>query len=204
MQTEVVVLSFAAGAVHMIAPDHWIPGSILAWRREWSSKETLSFSLVTFLMHLTFGVALYFALEKALGLTEWGASQLTLFAASLILGGSALRALRFQRVRAVLGALPSQGMGQVWALWSTLALLGPAESLVPVLAKTQQLGVPSVWVIAAFTAGSVLSGLALVFFGKVAWDRPFWLPRVLDLAQKDAVALSFAVGMILGLSALWV
>ncbi len=43
-----ITLSFLAGAAHVLAPDHWMPGSVVAWQRGWGFIKTSLFSLGIF------------------------------------------------------------------------------------------------------------------------------------------------------------
>jgi len=194
----ILILSFLAGAVQMIAPDRWIPLSVLSWRSRWSDSNTIGFSSLTFGMHLLLGVALFFALENTLKLSQYGPFPLTLFAGSVILGGTAFRMKRFSRVRSILSAPFDSPSSTAWGGVTAIGLLGPSEVLIPVLAKTLQMGASPVSVILAFTMGTLIAGNLMVGLGRRAWDRPFWLPRVLEVVQRDTSALTVAVGLILG------
>jgi hypothetical protein len=123
------------------------------------------------LLHIALG------LLAALVLGEWarGLGQKGLFAFSLglVLVLALARFVRFSRLREAFLAGPQSKRGLVVA-WS---LLGPAESLVPVVMKSLQLGEPWLAPVLAYSAGTLIAGSALVFWGRRLWNRPSVLAR---------------------------
>jgi hypothetical protein len=166
-----LAISFLLGGVHVLSPDHWVPLSLQGWQRNWSSWRIRSVAAQFFLLHVLTG------LLAALILAEWASAlgDETLFGFSLavVLGFAGLRFLRFSRVREAFLAGPQSKRG-ILAAWS---LLGPAESLIPVVLKSNQLGQGYGLATAAYAAGTLLAGTALVLVGRKIWNRPLLLAQ---------------------------
>lgn len=195
-QAWILSLSAIAGAVHMIAPDHWLPASVLSWRRGWRAPRALALSFVAFGFHVVLGAGVYFLLASFLrGFTG---SALFTFGVVLVFSVMAARVFRFARIREVLGA----ETGSPWAVFVVVSLLGPAESLVPILVKSGQLGAGYLAPTMAFFAGTLVSGMALVLGGRWLWNRPMGLPRGLLWAQSSGAVFPVIAGLALGLGAL--
>src|SRR6185295_2300473 len=121
--TALLVLSAMAGAVHVIAPDHWFPASTLAWRRGWRFGATVLFMCVAYALHLALGYAVFRALSDSV-LAQLD-SHLMVFTVGLITIAALLRSYRFSHVE---GVVRSSSLSR-WRLWTVLALLGPCESV---------------------------------------------------------------------------
>jgi nickel/cobalt exporter len=85
----------SVGALHSIAPDHWVPFAALARARGWSAWKTARITLACGLGHVT--------VSAALGVL------------ALVLGWGALRVLG-ERLESVAGLL-LMGFGLAYALW---------------------------------------------------------------------------------------
>lgn len=192
----VMTLSSAAGAVHVLAPDHWLPASVLAWQKGWSVWRTLFFALGVFTLHVLLGVLAF------LGLNHWllaiDSHWLLGFGVALVSVVMVIRMMRFSRVSEVLRT----GRGSIWGALTVMSLLGPCEAVIPILIKAGHLGVGYLLPALSFLGGTVLGGLVLVLSGKVLWNRPMWLPLGLDWARRREVALPVVAVLALGLSAL--
>jgi hypothetical protein len=189
-------LSVLSGAVHMLAPDHWLPASVVAWQRGWGYRRTVGFAALAHLSHVLLGVLIFFAFDPILlGLDP---SRLFRFTLGLVLVVMAIRLVRFSRVREVLRAGPSSA----WGIVAVFSLLGPCESVIPILIKSHQLGTGYLLPVAAFVLGSWIAGSSLVLAGRVLWDRPFWLPRSVNWAWRVPAILPVAASLGLGLRAI--
>jgi hypothetical protein len=188
-----VALSALAGAIHVAAPDHWVPASILSWQRRWSLWATILFSTLTLTIHLLLGVGLYFILRRAI--SEIDSSQWFSYSLAFVGVMMGLRALRFSSIRDV----QRLGPRSRWGLFAVPWLLGPCESMVPILIKSSSLGLGYWLPFGACLAGTLFTGTVLILSGQFAWNRPFWLTRGLDWVNQRMAVLPIAAGMGLGL-----
>jgi hypothetical protein len=192
-----VLVAFLIGAMHMLAPDHWVPLSLLSWQKGWSTRKTRSTTLQLLLSHLLLG--LVFALvmaELAVGL---GSSDLLIFSLVLVGAVTMVRVFRFSRLQEAFSSGPYSKRG-VLAAWS---LLGPAESLIPIVLRSNEVGAGYLTPFVAYAAGTLLTGTWLVFWGRSLWNRPLILPRGWLLMQRSAPAIPLLAFMLTGLS-VWV
>ena len=167
----ITLIAFLLGLVHVLSPDHWVPLSLQSWQRGWNYHRTQGLVFQLMLLHVAMG------LLAALILGEWarglGPSGLFAFSLGLVLVMSLARFVRFSRLREAFLAGPQSKRGLV-AAWG---LLGPAESLVPVVMKSVQLGEHWLAPVIAYTAGTLIAGSALVFWGRRLWNQPSILAR---------------------------
>jgi hypothetical protein len=182
-----LAISFLLGAVHVLAPDHWVPLSLQVWQRSWDASRIRSVAAQFFLLHVLTG------LLAALILSEWASSlgDDTLFGFSLavVVGFAGFRFLRFSRLREAFLAGPQSKRGLL-AAWS---LLGPAESLIPVVLKSNQIGQGFWQPAAAYALGTLLAGTALVSIGRRIWNQPrllaqayAWVSRLSPLGRTPS------------------
>lgn len=178
----------------MFAPDHWVPASILAWQRGWSKPRTLLFSSALILPHILLGALIYFALDAI-------APELPYF---WFLAGSmvwialvaSFRVYRYRRIREIL----RNGSKGLWGAYRVFTLLGPCETLLPVLLKAREKGGGYLLPGAGFFLGAWLAGLALILFGRRLWDQPIFLSRSLNLSRGKMTWVPLATA----LSVAWV
>ena len=123
--------------------------------------------------------------------------DLLLFSLILIVVLTLVRAMRFSRIMKIQKTAANRGF---WALLSVLSLLGPAESVIPIFIKADQLGIGYLLPLLAFFAGTFIAGALAVAFGRSAWNRPFWLPRGLEIAHKKMAAFPVIVLVAIGIS----
>jgi hypothetical protein len=187
-------VAFLAGAVHILAPDHWIPLSILSWQRGWDSRRTLALALPLFLAHVLSGLLLYGLLNSVL--SDAAPGQVLAVSLAFLLAVSLLRMRRFEGIR----GMTRVGRSGNWAWISAAILLGPAESLVPVLLKTGSGENGILLPVIAYLAGTLSAGTGLVLFGLQAWNRPMLLPRSLSFAERQGALvpalLTFGIAII--------
>ena len=192
---KVIYFSLMAGAVHALAPDHWIPSSVLIWQRGWSNLRSTVFSAVMFLMHILMGAMIYFAFDKLL--FKINPERMVTFTMILVFAVLMARLFRFSRIREVLRAGPNS----LWGVVAVISLLGPCESIIPVFLKSRQLGVGYLPALLAFTLGTMSSGITMVLLGRSIWNRPLWLPRGIRIASRSSMALPVIAILALGLRA---
>ena len=187
-------LCFLAGGLHVVAPDHWVPASILSWQKGWRTGRLAAFSAVTFGGHIFLGFLIFSVFENLLG--NIPSSDLLIFSFVLVALVALLRAMRFSRIREVIRG----GAGSIWGAFTVFSLLGPAESMIPILLKAKYIGVGYLLPLAAFYLGTLVVGLGLIVSGRMVWDRPNLLPRGLYLAQKRVTVLPVLAVMAIGLT----
>ena len=186
--------AFLVGAIQALAPDHWLPGVLWAWRRRMGFRATSLATLLLLCVHLVSAAAVYWALG---GLLEaWiRPERFFLFAASLSLGFMLLRMLRFSQLHHAFDS----GFSRIEGIWVVLSFLGPAETLIPFLMKSNQLGLGYLTPLAGFGAGTVLVGVTASCLGLALCDRPSVLARALDTLQRPVAMVPLAAGAALGL-----
>jgi hypothetical protein len=189
-------LSAAAGAVHMVAPDHWMPASLVAWQRGWGLRRTAGFQAGLLLAHVLAGGLIYLVLAP--GMTLLDPTQVFHVVLGLVFGVMALRLFRFTRVADVFRA----GPGSHWGLIGVVALLGPCESIVPILLKSRQLGAGYGLALGAFLIGTLVSGVLLGAASRWLWDQPLWLPRAMSWIRSRQALVPAAAGIVLGIGAI--
>jgi hypothetical protein len=191
--TELLLcLAFIAGAVQASAPDHWVPSSLLAWKRHWSSSRLQGFLFGALALHLALGVGLYFLMRPAFH--RWGDQRAFLFAVAFLFGLVLMRSFRFPGLSGLFRSQGSIGAGVV----TSLLLLGPSESLVPVMIKGHQLGSGYLLPSLAFAFGTLSVALGLAARGRRMWSRPLWLTRTLAWAHQKSTALPVGVALLVG------
>ncbi|NDD90479.1 hypothetical protein EBZ37_00095 [bacterium] len=201
MMTDVsltlAVLAFFIGALHTIAPDHWVPLSLLSWQRGWSSSKTRIASAQLLVIHVLLGMGF------ALLFSRWteGLSERDLLVNSLLLVGgiTLIRVFRFSRLREAFASGPQSKRG-ILAAWS---LLGPAESIIPVVLRSNQVGSGFLLPCLAYAAGTLIAGTWLVFWGRSLWNRPWILPQGWALMQRSAPVIPILAFLLTGIS-VWV
>ena len=191
--TTLVLLSALAGAVHVMSPDHWVPASLFSWQRRWPLSRTLLFVLGALGLHLALGLAVYFALDE--WLLSLDSHRMILLSMSMVFGVMVLRAVRFSSIQKV----QQLGPHRWWGLLAVLSLLGPCESLIPVLMKSRVLGYGYFVPFLAFSVGTLGTGAGLIASGRMVWNRPFGLTRLLGWVDRRVAVLPVAAGLILGL-----
>ena len=200
-----LLLSLVAGGLHVIAPDHWLPASIWAWKLSWTLKRTAIFSAILLGLHAVAGAAIFIVFQKAgqwFGFTEFvnrvEGPGLLIFAISITWLGMIIRLVRYPRVREVLHSGPRNP----WGLVTVVSLLGPCESIIPILMKAKTVGVGYGLPLAAFVIGTWGVGISAVLYGRLRWNRPFQLPYGLRTARQVTALLPVTLGLLLGLGAI--
>lgn len=188
------LLCALAGALHVLAPDHWVPASILSWQKGWKASRVALFSILVFVSHLLLGFLIFFLARPLME----GISSSTLLAFSLTLVAlvAIARGMRFSRIREVLRG----GQGGIWGVFTVFSLLGPCESIIPVFIKAGHLGTGYLLPFSAFFAGTLVAGIALIFSGRMIWNRPQLLPRALNWSRLRVAVIPVVTGVVVGLT----
>lgn len=186
---ELLLLAFAAGLVHVVAPDHWVPASILTWRRGWGRGMAIAFSCAVSLVHVALGALLFWAGSSFFERVPPG--QFFGFSVLLIAGVAVIRGLRFSRVREV---VRTGGEGS-WGILAVISLMGPAESLIPVLLKAHHRALPLQEPLAVYLLGTFVMSASLVVLGQRIWNRPQWLTRGMGLVRRRLASVPIAASV---------
>lgn len=187
-------LAFLAGAVHMLAPDHWLPLSLVTWQRNWRTPGVVLTGTLAFLLHVAAGAGIYF-LARGL-LLRVSSDSLFLFAAVLLTGMMTVRLLGYRYLPTLFISGP-QGTRPVFA---AVLFLGPCESLIPILMRSAQLGLPSFTTISVFALGTLMAGMVGIFLGRLICDRPEWLPASLAWTRESPAWAPALGGILIGLA----
>ncbi len=198
MSTTLTLLATAAalGAVHTLAPDHWLPFAALGKARRLGAKKTAKMAFEAGLLHLLataiVGVlALRFgmALLEPLGLRLESLSVGLLFAAGLLYAGYAVaRRLGGKLTNADDEQLEKLGKRGLYSLFA----LDPCVPLLPLLVLALPLGaeiafaVFTVYALATLTAMTTLTFAAAKGLGRL--QMPARLERWLDAGAGISVA----------------
>jgi hypothetical protein len=196
---SLIVFAALAGAVQMVAPDHWMPISVFAWQRGWTVSRTSLIAFPLFLLHVLLGCALYLILQTPLShVSEKNLAGFTF----LLLGGfGLLRAVHFARMGHVIHRNPRWHNKASRGWLPLLFFLGPSEMVLPLLMKAHMDQMDPGFLLVVFFAATVVSGSMLVGWARLSWNRPSFLPRAVDWCNSKIaaypVAISAAVGILL-------
>jgi hypothetical protein len=188
-----VFLSALAGAIHVTAPDHWVPTSVLGWQRRWSPARAALFTAFVLTFHVLMGAGIYFAFDEPFRALD--PARLFPYSLLMVVAVMLLRGFRFWRIRDVQRVGPNLW----WGLVAVMSLLGPCESIIPIFLKSASLGIGYVVPLLAFLAGTISMGVVLTLTGHFMWNRPHWLIRAFDWANQRLAILPITAGVALGL-----
>ena len=190
------LLAAFIGAVHMLSPDHWLPASIVVWQKGWRLRRAFAFVSVVLALHVLMGLSIYFAFSRFFA--DLDPDRSFGFALILLVCGTVVRVTRFSRIQEVIRS----GAQSRWGMFAVVSLLGPSESVIPVLLKGKAIGIGYLVPWLAFWGGSWVAGFGLVMVGRVLWNRPFLLPRGMYWARHQGVVIPMVALVALGLRAL--
>lgn len=193
MAMELTWVALVAGLAHVLAPDHWIPGSLLTWQRRYGGFKTTLLAIALYALHVAVGAAIYFTFARWLNPLE--GRPFFQFTVALVALTSTLRGLRVPRIEGVFRTGPT---GR-WGIWGVFKLLGPAESLIPILIKANHVGSGYALSTVGYFAGTLVAGTALMGVGHQFWNQPLLLPRVLAWSQRKLASLPAAAALAVGL-----
>lgn len=197
LEQALVILSALAGAAHVLAPDHWMPASVLAWQRRWNFFKMLGFALWTYALHIISGFLIFLLCIHFF--RDIAADNLLGFSLVLMLGVTFFRARRFTEMKEI----HRTAHRNRWAVLGVVSLLGPCESVIPIFIKADQLGVGFLLPFLAFFLGTLIAGSVAIAFGRFAWNKPFWLPRGMNFAHQKMAAIPVVAVVAIGLSFLF-
>jgi nickel/cobalt exporter len=205
-------LAFAAlalGALHTLAPDHWVPFAAVGRARRWSLRRTGTVTLVCGLGHVAVSAVLGLsALLVGTAVVETWGIRLTSLAALLWLAFGAGYGV-WGLVRATHRRLPGLGgseasgdarssRGTVTSLFVLFAL-DPCVPLIPLVGVAAALGVGAAVTVLCLYAAATVSTMTLLAVtaraGAGALRAP-WLDR---WGHAAAGALILLVGVVVGL-----
>jgi len=177
----------------MLAPDHWMPLSLSSWQKRWGVGKTMLLSLLAISVHLALGFSIYLAIRPLL--LSWDARWLFPASVGMVVVVAALRSARFSRIREVLRLGPNR----LWSSVAVLSLLGPCESLIPVMVKGHNLGIGYLSAALAFALGTILSGVIVIAMGRSIWNHPSRLNQIVSWALQRRSAVPAALGVAIGI-----
>jgi hypothetical protein len=192
-----LLLSALTGAVHVLAPDHWFPASVLTWQRNLTFIPTFLLSFFIYLIHMLLGAAIYFIFLPFFH--QLRSDFLFPFTLILLFSGLFLRLSRFPRLEEVLRS----GTSSSWGFFVVISLLWPCESLIPILIKSGKGDIGYLLPFLAFFGGTVISGYTAIWVGQYFWKRPALFSQSLAWANQKNAALPVLLVLTVGLSLLF-
>jgi hypothetical protein len=210
----VVTLALTAatvGALHSIAPDHWVPFAALARARGWSAARTARLTFLCGFGHVTVSVLLgLFALNvgrevlEAFGRRLEALAGVLLIALGVVYAVWGLRRVAGQRVHGHRHAhydhVHDPSRATAWGLF-LLFSADPCVALVPILLAAAPLGaVQTAAVVVIYELATIGAMLALVLPARagVAVLRGRWLDRWGDALAGGMIAGAGVLAMAAG------
>jgi hypothetical protein len=146
-------------------------------------------------MHVGFGALLFFGINPVLSLFL-SSQELMICSAFLVLASLGIRFLRFSKF------LPAfrHARSGVWGFFLLAGLLGPAESIIPILFKFKMLGMGFGIPIASYALGTISAGVGLLIYGRVSLNEPQWLARRFSAIGSRRMAVPAYGALVLGVS----
>ena len=203
------VAAASVGALHSLAPDHWVPFAALSRARGWSAGKTARITLACGLGHVTVSAALG-ALALVLGLGAlkiWG-ERLESVAGVLLIGfGLAygiwgLRKATHERLHVhSRGAMGDPSRLTAWTLF-LLFSADPCVAVMPILFAAAPLGIASaIAVVASYELATLAAMLPLVLLSRAGASRLtwHWLEHYGDGAAGGIIAAVGIAVMLLGI-----
>jgi len=169
----------SVGALHSVAPDHWVPFAALARARRWSAWRTARITLACGLGHVTVSAALGL-LALLLGLQAlriWGARLESVAGLLLMAFGLAYAVWGLRRaVGARLHAHSHQvdSSATAWTLF-LLFCADPCVAVMPILFAAAPLGAgPATAVVLVYEVATLGAMLPLVLLSRAGASRLTW------------------------------
>jgi len=212
VKLEFWALALAAasvGALHSLAPDHWVPFAALARARRWSAGKTARITLACGLGHVTVSAALG-TLAVVLGLAAlqiWGqrlesVAGLLLIGFGLAYGIWGLRKAMREKLHAHSHvAVDDPSRLTAWTLF-LLFSADPCVAVMPILFAAAPLGVwPAIAVVLTYELATLAAMLPLVLFSRagaatLSWH---WLEHYGDGAAGGVIAAVGVAVVLLGI-----
>jgi len=191
MTWTLVLAAATVGALHTLAPDHWMPFAALARARGWSPPRAARTTVVCGLGHVTVSAALGIAaLYAGLGVAQLiGGKLASLAPALLMIFGTAymLWGLRPHRHRH-----EKQGLTE-WSLF-VLFSLDPCVAVIPMIIAAAGAGWTAVGIVAIAYEIATISTMVLLVASAHAGIRVFHAPWIDRYGDTAAGALIIVVG----------
>ena len=206
------VAAATVGALHAVAPDHWLPVAAVARARDWSARRTARVALLCGFGHVTVSAALgVIALVTGTAIvTAIGARAGTVSGVLLIGFGTAYALWGLRRgIAARLHSHEHAHFDHVHAparatVWSLFAIYcaDPCIAVVPIvfacapLARGMTVAIVAIYELATMTT---MAGLTLVAHAGASRWRAGWIARYGDTAAGALVAITGGVVALAGI-----
>jgi hypothetical protein len=189
----------SVGALHALAPDHWVPIAAVSRARGWSARRTARITLACGLGHVTVSAALGLAAlvtgEAAVrGLGDRSGA----IASAVLVGFGVLYALWGAR-RALHGHRPPRAATTPWALFA-IYCADPCVAVVPILLATAPLPrATTLAIVVVYEAATIATMIALTAIARAGANvvRGAWVERWGD---STAGALIVVTGVVVALA----
>ncbi len=194
------------GALHALAPDHWLPFVMLGKAQNWSLRRLTTITILAGIGHVgssllisSVGILLGVALEQV---NLWESARGNV--ASLLLIGFGIAYMVWGWKNLKKKHLPVVEPAKVVSYWTLFALIifGPCEPLIPlVFAAYASGGMAVLFVFLVFAFATVAMMLVQVHFAYLGISslRVHWLERGSDVIAGGAIALTGIVIRLLGI-----
>ncbi len=178
---SLLLFSFVIGLVHAAQPDHWVPLSVVNWQKGLDFRNRVQRITMGTLFHLGFAFVIYYFFQKFLeprlheGVFGFSIGVIFLF--------SVVRVFRFRALNQVIRS----GKHSSWGILAAFSILGPAESLVPLLLKANILGASAPLAAAMVCLYGLGTALTLTYFVSVSqklWERPWGLINGIERSRR--------------------
>jgi nickel/cobalt transporter (NicO) family protein len=196
----------SVGALHSIAPDHWVPFAAVARARGWSVRRTAWITLACGFGHVTVSVllgllALVFGVKvfEAFGRRLESVAGVLMIVFGLAYGFWGLRRVAGERLHGhVHGHYDHVHDASRKTAWSLFLLFSadPCVAVIPILVAASPMGAGAIaGVVLVYEAATLLAMLALVIPARAGVQvlRAGWLDRYGDAAAGGLIA---AVGLL--------
>jgi hypothetical protein len=188
----------SVGALHSLAPDHWVPFAALARAERWSGRRTALVTILCGLGHVTVSVALgLFGLFLGLQVMTAFGRRMESVAGLLLIGFGVAYAL--WGLRRAVHRHSHENDGRPMTAWTLFALFSadPCVAVVPLLFTASPLGAArTVAVVAAYESSTLSAMLVLVLLARagVSSLHASWIDRY---GHGAAGAVIAAVGLLM-------
>jgi hypothetical protein len=194
------------GLIPTLSPDHWIALTLPSWLKGARRVQAAGFAFLLTLLHLVPGAV--FALAAAFGLHALGATPEARQAALMVSAAMVAivwlrRALTLDRSIALIRGFRPFGPRSGWkhAFLRAFVVIGPAEMLLPLTLRAQNLGLANAssfsmiaFALGGYALGAVIAGQASVQWAYARWDNPEWLAAKLNRTAPEAQGRARSAG----------
>lgn len=205
MIESLLVAALALGALHSLAPDHWIPFAAVGRARRWSRRRTGAVTLLCGLGHVAVSALLGLgALALGVGMLEtWGtrlggAAGIALLVFGAVYGvWGLLRATR-RRLPGLEGSGGDSPRIPVLSLFALFAI-DPCVPLIPLVATAATLGTMAVLAVVGVYAVATLGTMTLLAVGARTGAELLQLRGLERWSHAVAGATVFLVAVTVGM-----